>query len=173
MAQQSTPHTARVALFAPLLAALLGLGGTGCTAAGNPFSPGTSEALDLESEVAFCIDEVNRFRSTMGLRALARSGQIDTFSTEAARVDTEAREPHKYFRQTDGGGGTSRAQNVVPWWQLSNYGSVRKVTREGLAMMWAEGPGGGHYETMKGNFSEIGCGFFVENGVVTVTQDFR
>ena len=40
-------------------------------------------------------------------------------------------------------------------------------------MMWAEGPGGGHYETMKGNFNEVGCGLFVENGVVTITQDFR
>jgi uncharacterized protein YkwD len=169
MAQHTTPRTVRAAL----LAAVLAISGTGCSVVDNPFAPAVEEVLDLASEVAFCVDEVNRFRATIGLRALTRSSRIDSFSTEAARVDTEAREAHKYFRQTNGGGGTSRAQNVVPWWYLSNYGSVRRVTREGLAMMWAEGPGGGHYETMKGNFSEIGCGFFVENGVVTVTQDFR
>jgi hypothetical protein len=40
--------------------------------------------------------------------------------------------------------------------------------------MWAEGPGGGHYDTMRGSFSEIGCGVYVSpNGEVTVSQDFR
>jgi uncharacterized protein YkwD len=164
----------RLALVALVL--FLAASGTGCANLGNPFAPETSaatEAVDIDAEMAFCVDEVNRFRATMNLRPLARSSRIDSFSTQAARADTEAREPHKYFRQTNGGNGTARAENVIPWWRLSNYSSVRQVTREGLAMMWAEGPGGGHHETMKGNYSEIGCGLFIGDGTVTVTQDFR
>jgi hypothetical protein len=158
---------------AAVIVLLLGMSGTGCANLANPFSPGASEIVDTDAETQFCVDEVNRLRATLNLRALRRSSRIDAFSNEAARVDTEARDPHRHFRQTNGGNGTARAENVIPWWRSDNYASVRQVTREGLAMMWAEGPGGTHYETMKGNFSEIGCGLFVANGTVTVTQDFR
>jgi hypothetical protein len=40
-------------------------------------------------------------------------------------------------------------------------------------MMWAEGPGGGHYENMIGDYRQVSCGISIVNGEVTVTQDFR
>jgi hypothetical protein len=39
--------------------------------------------------------------------------------------------------------------------------------------MWAEGRGGGHHENMRGPYSEIGCGVFVNGNEVTVVQAFR
>jgi hypothetical protein len=38
---------------------------------------------------------------------------------------------------------------------------VRSVIHDGLAVMWGEGPGGGHYENMRGPYSQLGCGVFV------------
>ena len=52
-------------------------------------------------------------------------------------------------------------------------GSVRAIVRQGLSQMWAEGPGGSHYENMKGAYTEMGCGIFISNGEVTVSQDFK
>jgi hypothetical protein len=50
---------------------------------------------------------------------------------------------------------------------------VRAIVKQGLAQMWAEGPGGSHYENMKGNYTEMGCGIFLSNDEVTVSQDFK
>jgi hypothetical protein len=149
-----------------------------CALPGSPVSPdvvaSASSTVSLEVETAYCIDEVNRYRTMAGEPPLARSAQLDAFSTEAARVDGQAHQPHKHFIETNGGPGIARAQNVIPFWKLSSYGSVRRIVREGLALMWAEGPGGGHYDTMRGDFSEMGCGVYVaDNGEVTVSQDFH
>jgi hypothetical protein len=47
------------------------------------------------------------------------------------------------------------------------------VIQQGLAMMWAEGPGGGHYENMRGSYTQLGCGVFVNGNEITVVQDFH
>jgi len=37
-----------------------------------------------------------------------------------------------------------------------------------------EGPGGGHYENMRGNYSRVACGYYVTpNNAVWATQDFQ
>lgn len=129
---------------------------------------------NLEADTAFCVSEVNRYRESVGLPALTRTADLDAFSARAARIDGEARQPHKHFIETNGGPGIARAQNQIPFWNLHDYGTVRRIVRDGLAMMWKEGPGGPHYETMRGAYSEIGCGVYVaQNGEVTVSQDFR
>jgi hypothetical protein len=66
-----------------------------------------------------------------------------------------------------------RAENTIPWWNLSRHGSVRSVIRSGLEQMWAQGPGGTHFENLRGQYTEVGCGIFVSDGEVTVSQDFR
>ena len=48
------------------------------------------------------------------------------------------------------------------------------IVQAGTKMMWAEGPGGGNYENIKGNHASVGCGFYVNaDGEVWVVQDFR
>ena len=44
---------------------------------------------------------------------------------------------------------------------------------EGLAQMWNEVPGGSHRGNILGDYAEVGCGVFVNNGAVTLAQAFR
>jgi hypothetical protein len=87
-----------------------------------------------------------------------------------AREDGLDHVGHQHFRSTNGGGIAS-AENELPWWP-SNY-AVHGVIQQGLALMWAEGPEGGHYENMRGRYSQLGCGVFVNGNEITVVQDFR
>lgn len=124
------------------------------------------------TDAAFCVSEVNRFRATIGKAPLTHSSSIDAYSATAAQVDGTAHSPHKYFAATHGGG-VSMAQNEIPWWNLPPGGTVTGVIKGGLQMMWDEGPGGGHYENMSGDYTEVGCGIFVNGNEVTVTHDFH
>ena len=62
-------------------------------------------------------------------------------------------------------------------WRKMNSGesnlSAHKLMVKGLADMWAEGPGGGHYENMRGPYTQLGCGVFVNGVDITFVQDFR
>ena len=127
----------------------------------------------IAAAVAACVDQVNGLRASVGDSPLNRSSRIDAFSAEAARVDGEAHEAHKYFLETNGGHGVALAENVIPWWKVSDWGSIQTIVRKGVTQMWAEGPGGHHYVNMRGNYSEMGCGIAVINGEVTVSQDFH
>src|SRR5437867_4211919 len=129
------------------LAGSVALTTIGCGVVVNPVSPDATLAISDASDAQFCIDEVNRLRASVGRTTLGRSDQIEYFSSEAARVDGEAHEAHKFFRQTNGGG-VARAENEIPWWKLSRYGSVKAIIREGLENEWAEGPGGSHWENI-------------------------
>lgn len=151
------------------------LGAAGCAMPGGPVSPGSvaTDANTLADSANFCIDEVNRYRAGAGLQPLSRSSRIDEFSSDAAKVDGAAHQVHSYFLMTNGGNGTARAENQIPWWKASQYGSVRAIVKQGLSQMWAEGAGGSHYENMRGNYTEMGCGIFISNDEVTVSQDFK
>ena len=35
-----------------------------------------------------------------------------------------------------------------------------------------EGPGGGHYENMMGNYASLGCGVYIQGDGITIVQDF-
>ena len=150
-----------------------------CSTPGNPVSPDSTASASagvnsLSADATFCVEEVNRLRATVGAAPLGHSDSIEVFSNDAARSDTEVREAHHYFRMTNGGNGTARAETMIPWWPVSRYGSAHTVVKQGLAMMWAQGPGGSHYDILRGNYTEIGCGVFVaSNGDVTVSQDFH
>ena len=122
---------------------------------------------------AACVDQVNQLRASVGDPPLARSTRIDQFSAEAARYDGEAHQAHKYFIETNGGHGTALAENVIPWWKVSDYGSISAIVRKGVMLMWEEGPSGYHYVNMRGRYTEMGCGIAVLNGEVTVSQDFH
>ena len=148
---------------------------SGCEGMHNPFAPApsTPSVADLHADAGFCVDEINRLRGTVGAAPLLRDESVEAFSNDAARVDGDAHEVHKYFRETVGGNGMSRAENEIPWWNLYDWGSVRTIVKRGLAIEWAEGPGGGHYENMTGGYTSVACGISIKNGEVTITQDFR
>jgi hypothetical protein len=158
-----------------LLAALgLALSVSAMACANGPTAPSdvataSSATLDLSEDLAFCADEVNRYRASVGRQPLARSAALESFATSAAAHDGTAHVAHQLFVNT-GGGGTSMAETEILWWR--GY-AVRAAIKQGLAQMWKVGPGGEHYDILSGSFGEVGCGVFINNGEVTVAQDFR
>ena len=157
-----------------LYASVLAVGlAAGSACAVMPTSPVVIDPAEIASGSAFCVDEVNRFRAKVGLEALAPNDTVQSFTSEAARVDGLAHVAHKYFLETNGGNGMSLAQNEIPWWSLQRYGNIRAIIRQGLELQWAEGETGPHYINMVGPYTQLACGISVSNGEVTVTQDFR
>ena len=131
-----------------------------------------SESVSYVTELEFCVAETNQYRASIGRPALIRSIVLETYAATAAPYDRSARAAHRYFHKTNGGG-VAFAENQIPAWPLPQFGSVREIIRSGLAMMWAEGRGGGHYDNIVGSYTQVGCGVFVQADVVTVVQAFR
>jgi uncharacterized protein YkwD len=141
---------------------------TGCK--GSP--AGSNPAVDYAVEKKLCLDETNRYRATLGLPAVAWSTELEAFAESGVRYDAARNRAHAHFAAAKPN--PSDAENEIPGWPLSNYKTVSKVVEEGLKMMWDEGPGGGHYENIKGSHTALGCGILVtEAGRVWVIQDFK
>ncbi len=137
-----------------------------------PSAAGTTTAAssaNVDASVSFCTEEINRYRAKIGLDPLDRATDLDSFAAQAAEYDGRAGVPHQYFRMTNGGG-IARAENQLLLWK--GY-AVNEVIRQGLAQMWAEGPGGSHYQIMAGKYAQVGCGIFKNGNEVNVSQDFR
>ena len=124
------------------------------------------------ADLTFCVQETNRHRATVGLSALSQSAALEAYAATGARVDGSAHAGHSHFNSTEGGG-VAMAENAIPWWPLTDYQTVQEVMRQGFAEMWAEGPSGIHYKIITGPYTQLGCGVFINNGEVTVVQDFR
>ena len=108
----------------------------------------------------------------VGVPAVTRSAAVEAYAAVAAEYDGRNHIGHGYTQQNLRG--VAYAENEVPWWPLSRFVTVQAVMREGWADMWAEGPGGGHYENMRStHFSQVGCGVFINSGEITIVQHFR
>jgi uncharacterized protein YkwD len=153
----------------PLAAAraLLLVSGVLTAACSSMVSSPTPVATDADQ--AYCVDEINRLRGTVGLQPLHRAGDLESYATAAAANDTKARVAHQYFYNTNGAG-VARGETQILWW--SGY-PVQTVIRQGLAEMWKQGAGGTHYQILTGGYGEVGCGVFVNGPEVSVGQAFR
>lgn len=132
-------------------------------------SASASGIANLDANVSFCTEEINRYRSRAGLAPLDRSSDLDGFAAMAAEHDGKSRVPHQYFRMTNGGG-IATAENQLLLWK--GY-TVNEVIRQGLAQMWAEGAAGSHYQILTGKYAQVGCGIYTSGSEVNVSQDFR
>ena len=126
-------------------------------------------STDVSAELAFCSDEVNRYRAAAGLRALERSAALEAYAAESARVDHAANTPHQHFTQTNGGGVALAETELLSW----STRDVHSVIERGVRGMWSERPTGEHYVILAGDYSQIGCGVFLTSEGVTVAQGFR
>ena len=144
-----------------------GASGGGVDAAG-----GGDGTLPYATERQFCIDETNRYRAMVGVPPYARSSALDDYADQGAAQDGESGDPHGHFISTNGGG-LALAENEVPQWD-GGPSDLMQVVRDGLAAMWSEGPGGGHYENMRStDYTLLGCGLYVSaTHGITVVQDF-
>lgn len=126
------------------------------------------------AEKKICLDTINACRKSLGLSAVKWSKSLEAFADEGAKYDAGTTVAHSHFSKFSKGAVPADAENVVPAWPLKNYKTVAAIVQKGTAMMWAEGPGGGHYENIKGNHTEVGCGIYVTaSGNVWMTQDFK
>ena len=139
------------------------------TSSGTHTTTGPTGTADEAAQV--CVDEINRYRATLGLPALVRWRDAEACAGDQARQDSESGEAHGAFGQCG-----EWAQNECPGWPMPWEESIVDC----LAMMWAEGPGEdfnlhGHYINMSNpDYTEVACGFYqTPFGDYWSVQDFR
>ncbi|MBS1121502.1 MAG: hypothetical protein H6Q90_3730 [Deltaproteobacteria bacterium] len=159
----------RIACLAACLAvSLIGCDGSidGGGGGGGPDAAANATAHE------FCVAETNRYRSMNGRAAVQRSTELESFADTGAMIDF-AGAPHDHFVQTSGGG-ISFAENECPHWGLQQQGGgdMQQLVAACIAAFYSEGPGGGHYENMLGDYGTLGCGIFQSGSDVTIIQDF-
>lgn len=119
--------------------------------------------------LSFCVDEINRYRATLGAAALPAWTEAASCTAAQCQKDAASRKAHGSF-----GTCTELGQNECPGWGGWN-GDPKTVIRDCLKAMWDEGPGGGHYENMRRtSWRMASCEVYVApNGEVTAIQNFR
>jgi hypothetical protein len=139
----------------------------GPTAPGDPSGPPPPPGA-YEAERQACVAHVNALRATVGLPPLARWTGNEACADGQARSDSETGVAHGAFGSCPGW-----AQNECPGWRALTGGNG--IVPGCLDMMWAEGPGGGHYDNMtRAGYTQIACGFHTTpQGRVWAVQDFR
>lgn len=130
--------------------------------------PSPAEFADAKKA---CLDTVNALRALSGLNALTWSAKLEAFADSGAHYDSDRGTAHQHFKDQNKPL-VADAENALPGWDYG--GSLSAIARQGTHDMWAEGPGGGHYENIKGVHTIFGCGFYINaDGGVWVVQDFR
>jgi uncharacterized protein YkwD len=154
-------------------------GGVSTTSTGSSGGGGGSSADDAGATstdlLQHCIDDINSYRAQINVPPYTRSSDLEAFAATGAESDSQSGQAHGHFIATNGGNGVAFAENEVPGWPLAEYGSVTAIMDQGMQMMWAEGPGGGHYENMASTqYTLAGCGTYTtSDGNVWITTDFR
>jgi hypothetical protein len=128
-----------------------------------------TEATDID--LMFCVAETNRYRTSVGKSQLTRSSDLEAFATAGAQEDGQKHQAHAHFDRLFGG--PAFAENELPWWPIAQFQTVQETLRQGIAVFYQEGPGGGHYQNLLGPYTQVGCGVYIANGEITVVQDFR
>jgi uncharacterized protein YkwD len=134
-------------------------------------SGGTSGGTAVTSgDLAFCYQETNRYRSLLGLPAVTSDPTVEAYALRAAQSDHSTGQAHGYTNGVNRPSGNYAENEAVRW---RHTASIRAIVARVLAAFWREGPGGGHYENLRGPWGRVGCGVVVSDGAVTVVQHFR
>jgi hypothetical protein len=113
-----------------------------------------------------CVDSINEYRASVGRPPLERWTEEESCSDAEALADGKSNTPHGAFGMCG-----EMAQNECPGWP----GPAEDLIVECLAMMWDEGPGGGHYDNMENpDYTKVACGFAtMSDGSIWAVQNFR
>lgn len=154
--------TARVAAAALLLLAACGgsQGSATCALCGG------SASYSASSDA--CVEHINALRASIGLGPLARWSDAEACAGSQAESDGDTGKAHGAFGRCG-----ESAQNECPGW--GGVTGAGGIVPGCLDMMWAQGPGEGHYDTMASrSFTRVACGFHQSSsGAVWAVQDFR
>jgi uncharacterized protein YkwD len=137
-------------------------------------SKSPTDTATYAAEKKLCLDTINACRAKLNLKPVTWSKSLEAFADEGARYDAGLNAAHSHFGKFSVRAVPADAENALPGWPIKNYKSVAAVVQKGTEMMWNEGPGGGHYENIKGDQTTVGCGVFVTaTGNIWVVQDFK
>lgn len=147
-------------------------GGSGNGSAGSSSSSaGSGNANDMYAEARTrCVDRVNELRASKGKGPIPRLASAESCADGQAKSDSETGKAHGAFNAC--------ANQVKNWHGIAqnecpNYPSVEATLKGCIDMMWAEGPGGGHYDNMMGDSTHMACGFYTTpQGKVWQVQDY-
>lgn len=144
-----------------------GSSGSGATGgSSNNGGSGSGSTASSSDPAQACVDSINAYRKAVGLPAYARWNGAETCVDGQAQSDSEANQAHSAFTKCG-----EWAQNECPGWP----GPAGSMIGDCLKAMWAEGPGGGHYDNMTSkSYTKVACGFYtLSDGSVWATQDFQ
>lgn len=127
--------------------------------------PGPVPAAKLVGADA-CVARINEYRRTKGLHPLIRWGDGERCADQEAKDDASRSKAHASFGRCN-----EMAQNECPGWPVT--AGQEATLNQCLAMMWNEGPGGGHYENMVKSYARVACGFYTgPDGKLWAIQNF-
>ncbi len=161
-----------VASSLSVMAAGCGGGSTTSGVSTTSLSAAAAQTQATAADLAFCVQETNRYRAQAGKALLNRSATLENYAAIGAQVDATAKIAHTHFASTNGGG-VARAENEMLAAAVSIFGTIQEAMRQSIARFYAEGPSGGHYQNLEGPYTQVGCGVFVGSGLITFVQDFR
>lgn len=136
---------------------------------GNGKSSGGSDGDALVgsggSFAELCWSTINAYRERAGLPPYERWTDGESCADGQAKSDEATKSPHGAFTRCG-----EFAQNECP----GTPGPPEKGIVQCLAMMWAEGPGGGHHDTMASRkYTKVACGLYVTpSGAIWSVQNF-
>ncbi len=119
-----------------------------------------------ETSNELCWSTINEYRERDGLPPLERWTDGEACADGEAKSDAESNRPHGAFPRCG-----ELAQNECP----GTPGPPEEGIPKCLALMWAEGPGGGHHDAMATTkYKKVACGVFVTSrGAIWSVQNFR
>jgi hypothetical protein len=113
-----------------------------------------------------CVNTINEYRAKDGLSPLKRWTDAESCTDDQAKSDAQTGAGHGAFGRCG-----EMAQNECP----DAPAAVAAAVPRCLALMWAEGPGGGHHDNMAGTqYTKVSCGVFsTSHGTIWSVQNFR
>ena len=124
-------------------------------------------------DLAYCVEVTNRYRASLRLDPLGRSTEAEGYAAASAQDDHARRTAHYRSSGRNRPPGAFAENEALRWPFEQAGGSARTFIDRALAMMWAEGRGGGHYENIRGKWRVLGCGLYADKSRITLAQHFR
>ena len=131
--------------------------------------------------VRYNVERVNAYRARKNLPPYLYDQRISNFAMAGSQQLASDHHPHAHFQaeaQGAPGFGSKAAENQgdpsgVPPLDADKVRNGQKQIDTMLELMFAEGPGGGHYDNMMSvELRRIGVGVFYSGGRLFLTNDF-
>lgn len=161
-----------------------GLGGSSGDGGGSPGGNGSPGGTPVSGTAAqdYNLQRLNYYRGLVGAGPLIMDTQLNSFALQGSQELLQNHTPHGHF-QNAMTAGTLFTTDGFQSYAAENQGDphgwpvradVNAQIDEILAAMWAEGPGGGHYENMiRGSLHRVGIGLLLDGtGKLYFTNDF-